>query len=543
MVESAIYRNALAPKSRLHEYRLESVLGAGGFGVTYLAWDTNLEKNVAIKEYLPTELAMRGTDGSIVPLSTDAENGYKWGLERYIQEARTLARFSHPNIVRVNRYFEANGTGYMVMDYERGEPLGALLKRAPRLDEAILKRMLAPLLEGLRAVHSAGFLHRDIKPDNIFLRADGTPVLIDFGAARQSVGGATKTLTAVLTPGYAPLEQYTSGGHQGPWTDLYALAGVLYRAVCDEPPPDAVTRLKGDRVNEGLARARDRYSEPFLKALQWALVPDEKSRPQSVEDWQRALFGAPARAASAIDAPPAAASGIGAPANTSTMRKQDAATVRVTSPSANARTEAIRNATVPPRRTAPAPSAPAREGWPWMRALVLVVVAVVIIGVWHKHRVGQQRALEREHAAIAPPARAPVSTHVAAPVQATSASQIVAPAQPVPASPAAQGDDASASAQAPDAAEKARTSTPASAPALSEEQTQRLRREAEKQFRSADADGDGYLSPREVRAHFPYLAQHFRRIDTDGDGRISFDEFLAVRREQMERRLNARRPD
>ncbi|MDA8108108.1 MAG: serine/threonine-protein kinase, partial [Betaproteobacteria bacterium] len=296
MTQSAVYRNALAPQSMLHEYRLESVLGAGSFGVTYLGWDTHLEKHVAIKEYLPAELAMRAADGSVVPLTTEAETGYKWGLERYILEARTLAKFSHPNIVRVNRYFEANGTGYMVMDYERGEPLAALLKRAPRPDEAFLRRMLAPLLEGLRAVHAAGFLHRDIKPDNIFLRADGSPTLIDFGAARQSVGDATRTLTAVLTPGYAPLEQYFSEGHQGPWTDLYALAGVLYRAVTDEPPPDAVTRLKGDRVGEVLARARGRYSEPFLKALRWALAPEEKKRPQSVEEWQRALAGAPAPA-------------------------------------------------------------------------------------------------------------------------------------------------------------------------------------------------------------------------------------------------------
>jgi len=512
MVQSAVYRNALAPQSTLQEYRLESVLGAGGFGVTYLAWDTNLEKSVAIKEYLPTELAMRASDGSIVPLSTDAENGYKWGLERYIVEARTLAKFSHPNIVRVNRYFEANGTGYMVMDYERGEPLAALLKRAPRPDEGFLKRTLAPLLEGLQAVHSAGFLHRDIKPDNIFLRADGAPVLIDFGAARQSVGGATKTLTAVLTPGYAPLEQYHGDGHQGPWTDLYALAGVIYRAVTDEPPPDAVTRLKGDRVSEVLARSRDRYSEPFLKALQWALAPEEKKRPQSVEEWRRALFGAPA--------PAPAASAISA---------QEAPTVRTSPRTAKPGAESMQHAAAPTRRLpAPAPKSRTREGWPWMRAFALLLFAVIIIGVWHKHRAEKERALQAEETTVETPAPAPPST------------QVVAPAQPASASPAPQVEPAAAAAALPSPAESAQASAAASSRAPEDERMQRLRREAESQFRSADADGDGYLSKSEVRSRFPFMAREFGRVDSDGDGRISFDEFLAFRREQLERRSNAR---
>ncbi|MGH8620774.1 MAG: serine/threonine-protein kinase, partial [Burkholderiales bacterium] len=237
----------------LLEYRLESVLGAGGFGMTYLGRDTHLEKQVAIKEYLPTDLVVRALDGSIMPITGELQAEYQWGLERFLQEARTLAKFSHPHIVRVNRYFQANGTGYMVMDYEQGESLYQMLKRGVQPDEAGLKSILMPLLDGLRAVHAAGFLHLDIKPSNIFVRESGSPVLIDFGAARHAVGGATRSLTSVLTPGYAPLEQYSSDGHQGPWSDLYALAGVAYRVLVKENPPDAVSRMKGDTLSGKLA--------------------------------------------------------------------------------------------------------------------------------------------------------------------------------------------------------------------------------------------------------------------------------------------------
>ncbi len=225
MPEDTIYRNALPLASRLLEYRLESVLGAGAFGMTYLAWDTHLEKHVAIKEYLPTELAVRALDGSVVPVTTEHGYNYQWALDRFILEARTLARFSHPNIVRVNRYFEANGTGYMVMDYEKGESLWQLLKRAPRPQESQLRAMLMPLLDGLEAVHETGFLHRDIKPSNVFIRENGMPVLLDFGAARQAIGGATKSLTSILTPGYAPLEQYSGDGHQDPGPICMRLPG------------------------------------------------------------------------------------------------------------------------------------------------------------------------------------------------------------------------------------------------------------------------------------------------------------------------------
>ncbi len=289
MVEILNYRNSLPLGSMLHEYRLDSILGAGGFGMTYLGYDTILEKKVAIKEYLPVELAVRALDGAIVPINSGSDYNYQWGLDRFLQEARVLGKFSHPNIVAVARYFAANGTAYMVMNYESGLSMSQLLTRIPQPDEAMLMRILLPLLDGLQAVHAAGFLHRDIKPSNLFIRDTGQPVLLDFGSARQAIGATTRTMTSILTPGYAPLEQYSADGNQGSWTDLYSLAAVLFRAVTGDNPPDVVSRLKDDTVMQSLVVARDRFSPTFLHAINRGLEVDEKKRPQSVLEW-RALF-------------------------------------------------------------------------------------------------------------------------------------------------------------------------------------------------------------------------------------------------------------
>ncbi len=374
MSETTTYRNALPSGTLLLEYRLEGVLGAGGFGITYLAHDTHLEKHVAIKEYLPTDLAIRALDGSVVPVATEHEHDYKWGLERFIQEARTLARFSHPHIVRVNRYFEANGTGYMVMDYEKGESLNQLLRRTAAPDEPGLRSILMPLLDGLEAVHAAGFLHRDIKPSNIFLREAGGPVLLDFGAARAAVGGATRSMTAVLTPGYAPLEQYASDARQGPWSDLYALAGVFYRAIVGESPPDAVSRLKEDRVPQRLAEAAQRTSRGFLRALEWALAVDEKRRPQTVPEWRRAL----------VEVHPRVSPGAAVLAPTAPERHGERGTAPVLDP---------------PDRAAPAPRRtlsikPRRSGWWWVGLVVVVLVlAALLVGAWSKRKASRQAGL------------------------------------------------------------------------------------------------------------------------------------------------------
>ena len=285
---------ALPPGTLLMEYRVTGLLGAGAFGITYLARDTHLDKDVAIKEYLPSAFAARAADGNVVPITPQQEQDYRWGLERFSQEARTLARFSHPNIVRVNRYFEANSTGYMVMDYERGESLKAFVRAHPFPAEASLKALIAPLLDGLEKVHASGFLHRDIKPDNIFLRQDTGPVLIDFGSARQTAGDAGQALTTIVSPGYAPFEQYTTSKQQGPWSDIYSLGGVLFFLVTGHSPPDAITRMKGDTLGERLSEVREHYSPAFLEAITWSLALEESARPRDVAAWRNALLAAAA---------------------------------------------------------------------------------------------------------------------------------------------------------------------------------------------------------------------------------------------------------
>ena len=286
------------------DYRLTGVLGSGAFGITYLACDIQLDKDVAIKEYLPSTCAARDANGSVVPLTQQSEPTYRWGLERFSQEARTLARFDHPNIVRVNRYFECNGTGYMVMDYERGGSLKAFVQAHPFPGESVLKAIVGPLLDGLAKVHAAGFLHRDIKPDNILLREDGCPVLIDFGSARQTVSDSDQAFTTIVSPGYAPFEQYTTSKKQGPWSDIYSLGGVLYFLVTGQNPPDALTRMKADTLGERLAEVRLDYSPALIEAIAWSLALNESDRPCEVATWRNALLASatPIAMPSSIDA-------------------------------------------------------------------------------------------------------------------------------------------------------------------------------------------------------------------------------------------------
>ena len=205
---------ALPQGYALQEYRIESTLGIGGFGLTYLATDGNLKLKVAIKEYLPGDLALRCEDQSVKSKSESTRETFDWGRSRFLEESRTLASFRHPNIVRVMRFFEANETAYMVMEFVAGKALNEWIKTRRPLAEQALTELAVPLLNGLEVIHGTGFLHRDIKPGNIFMRDDGTPVLLDFGSARAA--SADTELTAIVSPGYAPLEQYHANGHQAP---------------------------------------------------------------------------------------------------------------------------------------------------------------------------------------------------------------------------------------------------------------------------------------------------------------------------------------
>ena len=285
--------NALPQGHRLQEYELVRVLGFGGFGMTYLGFDHNLAKGVAVKEYLPDDIAARTADNSVAPKASQFRGDFEWGLERFLDEARTLARFDHRHIIKVHRFFEAHGTAYIVMEYAEGETLSAYLDRKWTLKEEELKAILNPILDGLEVVHGADFLHRDIKPGNIIIRdEDNSPVLLDFGAARQAIGARSKSVTSIITPGYAPIEQYSTQGDQGPWTDLYALGALCYRALTGEAPADATERVIGDAVIPVSDRCAGRAGADLLAAIDWAIKVDKADRPQSVAAWRAALSGA-----------------------------------------------------------------------------------------------------------------------------------------------------------------------------------------------------------------------------------------------------------
>lgn len=284
--------NALPQGYRLEEYELLRVLGFGGFGMTYLGFDHNLDKGVAIKEYLPMDIATRTRDHSVAPQASDFQKDFEWGLDRFLDEARTLARFQHPNIVQVYRFFEAHGTGYIVMEYVEGETLSAYLERKETLTESELKSILYPILDGLEVVHGADFLHRDIKPGNIIIRdEDDSPVLLDFGTARQAMGTRSRSVASILTPGYAPIERYSSRGNQGPWTDIYALGVVCYRALTGQMVDEAMDRIHDDALIPLSEHYAGRASREFLSAIDHALSVYEKERPQSVSAWRAELEG------------------------------------------------------------------------------------------------------------------------------------------------------------------------------------------------------------------------------------------------------------
>ena len=282
--------HALPQGYRLEEYELLRVLGFGGFGMTYLGFDHHLDKGVAIKEYLPSDIATRTRDHSVVPQASDFQEDFEWGLDRFLDEARTLARFQHPNIVQVYRFFEAHGTGYIVMEYVEGETLSAYLERKVTLTESELKSILYPILDGLEVVHGANFLHRDIKPGNIIIRhEDDSPVLLDFGAARQAMGARSRSVASMLTPGYAPIERYSSQGDQGPWTDIYALGVVCYRALTGQMVHEAMDRMRDDPLIPLSEQYAGRANRAFLSAIDHALSVYENERPQSVSAWRAEL--------------------------------------------------------------------------------------------------------------------------------------------------------------------------------------------------------------------------------------------------------------
>jgi serine/threonine protein kinase/sulfur carrier protein ThiS len=291
MLATETVSHALPIGAKLEEFEILSIVGAGGFGIVYRALDRSLERRIALKEYMPSQYARRIDGISIVPSTSSDVETFELGLRSFVNEARLLAMFDHRALVKVYRFWEANGTAYMAMPLYEGLTLKQTLKGATAPpSEAWLRSMLDPLLEACATLHAAHCFHRDIAPDNIILTSGG-PVLLDFGAARRVINDATRALTVILKEGYAPIEQY--GGSttlaQGPWTDIYALCGVLRCAITGHPPPPSIERLVADNMEPMSALEAGNYSENFLRAIDAGLAIKPDNRPQDVTEFRGIL--------------------------------------------------------------------------------------------------------------------------------------------------------------------------------------------------------------------------------------------------------------
>jgi len=281
----------LPPGYRLGDYRIDKQLSQGGFSIVYLARDAQ-DLPVAIKEYLPARLAQRSGEDPIPVVSTEHQAAFNQGMMSFFEEGKMLAKLDHSNVVRVLDFFRANRTAYLVMRYEHGRTLQAEIQEHPgELGESFIRNVFVRLLNGLREVHMHKLLHLDIKPANIYLRRDGHPVLLDFGATRQGLGSGDYALTAVHTRGFAAPEQMGSGEARGPWTDIYAVGATLYSCLAKGAPLSADLRLQEDGLEPALQRWNRQYSPQLLELIDWCMTLPIGRRPQSVFALQKVLSG------------------------------------------------------------------------------------------------------------------------------------------------------------------------------------------------------------------------------------------------------------
>jgi serine/threonine protein kinase len=280
-----------------NEYEILSILGQGGFGITYLAKDINLNYQVVIKEFLPQDMAGRKSDGITVAAFTKDAHSYEHLLKRFSQEAQLLAKMRHPNIVKVIRFFRANNTAYFVMEYAKGQTLKEYLKQKGTMSEEEILSIMMPILEGTKYIHEQGFLHRDIAPDNIYLKEDGMPILIDFGAARDAIAEESKNISSIVKEGYSAPEQYTTNNKQKASADIYALGAVFYRMITGKVPPGAAHRQTAllnndpDPVGGFTETYKKHYSSKLLHAVKKAMHIRASDRFASVSEFQKALLG------------------------------------------------------------------------------------------------------------------------------------------------------------------------------------------------------------------------------------------------------------
>ncbi len=278
--------NALPAGYRFNEFEIKEVIGGGGFGIVYRAWDHQLERTIAIKEYMPVSLAVRAADMSLELRGERFHKLFTAGRNSFIQEARLLARFNHPGLLHVLRFWEENGTAYMGTLYYSGMTLKEWQITSPNsIDESWIRRLLPPLFGAIDTIHAAGYLHRDISLDNIQIQENQLPVLLDFGSARKEIGNLSDETEIMLKPGFAPIEQYSEEGEieQGPWTDIYALGAVLHNLITGHAPPVSVVRCIEDNYQPLVERKPEGYSLPLLSAIDCALAMKPADRPQSID--------------------------------------------------------------------------------------------------------------------------------------------------------------------------------------------------------------------------------------------------------------------
>jgi len=452
--------NALPPGTVVGDYTIQGVVGEGGFGVVYRAFDNGMQREVAIKEYMPNALARRSADGHVELRAPQYEATFHAGRRSFVNEAKLLAQFDHKALVKVLRFFEANDTAYMVMPLYQGRTLKQILRESPKVDEPWIKAMLAPLLDALETLHGARCFHRDVAPDNILILDDGGPLLLDFGAARRIIGDMTQAVTVVIKPGYAPVEQYAEDNslQQGPWTDIYALAAVVRLAITGKPPATSVTRMVSDPVKP-LAEVATGFGPSFLRAIDYGLAVRPEDRPQSIAEFRQAL--GLAVVSPRITLPPSATQRL-APAATLIVpppppRAAAAPSAPPSQPSPPPHAEAtgpigetvpMRSHKTMPQTPAPAiphaaavrssPPAAARSRSQWLPIVIVGVLMIAVVGAGYLVMQAVTSPPARESVARAPappvtPAPAPTPAPSPPPSAAPSPPAAVAPSPPAPA--------------------------------------------------------------------------------------------------------------
>ncbi|ORM79370.1 MULTISPECIES: serine/threonine protein kinase [Pantoea] len=394
--------NALPAGYRFNEFEIRDVVGGGGFGIVYRAWDHQLERFIAIKEYMPQSLAVRAADMSLELRGERFQKLFNAGRNSFIQEARLLARFNHPGLLHVLRFWEENGTAYMGTLFYSGMTLKAWqASQSDAVDEAWIRRLLPPLFGAINTIHTAGYLHRDISLDNIQIQDNQLPVLLDFGSARKEIGNLSDETEIMLKPGFAPIEQYSEEGEveQGPWTDIYALGAVLHTLITGHAPPVSVVRCIEDNYQPLAVTRPEGYSLPLLHAIDCALAMKPQDRPQTIDAFAQ-LIDLPVSDAEALSTPlPVVALPAGLP---ETAAEPEPPLVAVNPAAAAA--EPI------------AGSAAGRRVSPGIVALAAVALLAVGLVVWQT-----VRHSETPPVAAAPEAAAPAATKVPAAAASTPA--------------------------------------------------------------------------------------------------------------------------